>query len=86
MPNWYSDSGAFLADAEKLQQIRGLFSEIQAKQKAGENWHLPDFSTAENGFMLDIILDKHSINFEPRFFSIDAINQPDFLISTVNNQ
>ena len=67
MPNWCSNSVVFLADEEKSQQIRGLFTEIQAKQTAGEEFHLPDFATGEDGFMLDITLDNRSILFETRW-------------------
>jgi hypothetical protein len=67
MPNWCSNSVVFLADEEKLQQIHGLFAEIQAKQTAEDKWHLPDFASNEKGVMLDIVLDKRSIHFETRW-------------------
>ncbi|HZY39389.1 MAG TPA: hypothetical protein VFE53_22190 [Mucilaginibacter sp.] len=67
MPNWCSNSVFFLADAEKIQQIRGLFAEIQEKQATANEFHLPDFAISENGYMLDIVLDKRSIQFETRW-------------------
>jgi hypothetical protein len=67
MPNWCSNSVVFTADEAQLNAIKQLFAEIEEKQQNDEKFHLPSFATCENGFMLDIVIDHHRIQFETRW-------------------
>ena len=66
MANYCSNSVVFAADERTLQNIRDLFTEIEYKQQGGQ-YHLPSFITKNDGFMQDIVIDKHRITFETRW-------------------
>lgn len=63
MTNSYTNSVLFTGDATRVESVMALFEEIEEKQTSTEQWHLPEFVTAKNSFMLDIVLDIARVSY-----------------------
>lgn len=67
MANYCSNSVRFIGDESDVAEIRGLFTDIQQKQAASHQYHLPDFVTADHGYMEDIEVGSEAILYETRW-------------------
>ena len=67
MPNYCSNSVVFTGTEKQLEQVHGLFAEIQRLQELNGRFHLPHFAAREQGHMLDIRFDRGSILYETRW-------------------
>jgi hypothetical protein len=67
MANYVSNSVQFLGDPAKVAEVRELFLQIEVKQAASNQYHLPDFVRDERGHMLKIEPNGEWLNYETRW-------------------
>ena len=67
MANYCSNSVCFIGDEQAVSDVRELFRNIQQKQSASHQYHLPDFITADKGYMEDIDANFDPIVYETRW-------------------
>lgn len=58
MANWCSNWVIFQGDEKALRQIRGLFSEMKAREESTGEGQLPEFSNTDGGYFFNIYLDE----------------------------
>lgn len=76
MANYVSNSVLFIGDPAKVAEVRQLFMQIEEKQAASNQYHLPDFVSDERGHMLEIEAGGEWLNYETRWApNLDLLQQ-----------
>lgn len=76
MANWCSNTVYFTGESSRLEAVRELFEKIEQQQNATKQWHLPEFVTAPNSFMLDIKLADQQISYQTMWMpNLEALRE-----------
>jgi hypothetical protein len=76
MANWCKNTVLFSGESSRVEAILELFKEIEQQQNNTKQWHLPEFVTAPNSFMLDILIDEQQISYHTMWMpNLDALRE-----------
>lgn len=76
MANWCKNTVLFSGESSRVEAVLELFKEIEKQQNNTKQWHLPEFVTAPNSFMLDIQIDNQQISYHTMWMpNLDALRE-----------